>query len=187
MTLVIYTKYIWSGLIVVAIFFRHSPGARDCYHSPACPVPGEFWWCSLCSDWSDSDQPWPLIGHKAHIGRVLTDLDSHLSQARMTDPGPESWADPDRIGKGFCSMHELPQNFYTPFTAEIILARYPILSRGVTKNMIFSRVCVRPKMLHKSFLSTASLVMEWWDLIKINSLHAYLCLFYLSTRRLVHM
>ena len=44
--------------------------------------------------------------------------------------------------------------------------------------MIFSQECVRSKMLLLSFfLSTASLVMEWWDLIKINSLHAYLCLF----------
>lgn len=140
-------------------------------------MPGEFWWCSLRSDWSDSDQPWPLIGHKVHIGRVLTDLDSHLSQARMTDPGPESWADPDRLGKGFCSIHKLklsirhsPRKSFWPDMRYFFEAsrKYDIFSRGRENEILF----------HWSlFLSTASLVMEWWDLIKINNLHAYLCLF----------
>ena len=75
----------------MAIFSRHSA-----ITGPARPVPGELWWCSLCSDWSDCDQYWPLIDCWTHMGRVLTDLDSHLSQARreMTDPGPEVLSEP---------------------------------------------------------------------------------------------
>ena len=44
----------------------------------------------LGCDWSAAAQHWPLIGWQGHMGRVLSDLDSHLSQAGMTDLGPDS-------------------------------------------------------------------------------------------------
>ena len=144
-------------------------------------MPGELWWRSLRSDWSACDQPWPLIGHKgSHGPRTNWPWQSPFpGQERWQTQVLRSWANPDTLREGFLLSAQLPQNLYTTLTAEIILARYPILSRGVTKNLIFSweewelQCCCNPfyLLLHSS----------WSDAIWLKSIvcmHIYVILIY---------
>ena len=87
------SKYIWSALIAVAILFRHQELRLLSQALPAqCLESSDDALCALIGQLLASPGLWLVT--RAHMGRVLTDLDSHLSQARMTDPGPEVLSGP---------------------------------------------------------------------------------------------
>ena len=186
------TKYIWSALIAVAIFFRHQELRLLSQALPAqCLESSDDALCSLIGQPVTSPGLWLVT--RAHMGRVLTDLDSHLSQARMTDPGPEVLSGPRQAqGRGFCSLHKLlkTDTRHTPLTAEIILAGYPIryFLEASQKIWSFLKSAWEVKCCFYLFFYRL-LHSSWSDEIWLKSIvcmHIYAFL-YLSTRRLVHM
>ena len=142
----------------------------------------ELWlvrqWPTLASDW--------LLG--SHGPRTNWPWQSPFpGQQRWQTQVLRSWANPDTLREGFLLSAQTPSKLiYDTHRGNHFGQISDTFSRRHKKINIFLKG-VRASMLVYSFLSAASLVMEWCDLIKINSLHAYLCHSYLYTRRLVHI
>ena len=101
MTQVIYTKYIWSGLLLVAIYWRQeretaitAPPAQSGWR--VLMMLSALW---LVRQWPGLASDWPQGSHRP---RTIWPWQSPFPGQDDSHPGPESWAETQTgSGKGF--------------------------------------------------------------------------------------